>query len=82
MGIFFYTLGILVLTAILLFFSYLDRVYRELGRASTGRIHQHLEAFESEVARGSTCSPAALLSHSVFSRASGSSLLQRSLHAP
>jgi CBS domain containing-hemolysin-like protein len=49
-AIFFYTAGILFLTAILLFFSYLDRVYRELGRASTGRIHDHLETFESEVA--------------------------------
>ncbi len=50
MAIFFYTTGILFLTAILLFFSYLDRVYRELGRASAGRIHDHLETFESEVA--------------------------------
>ena len=50
MPIFIYTTGILVLTAILLFFSYLDRVYRELGRVSTGRIHKHLETFESEVA--------------------------------
>ena len=50
MPIFIYTAGILFLTAILLFFSYLDRVYRELGRVSTGRIHDHLEIFESEVA--------------------------------
>ena len=50
MPIFIYTIGILVLTAILLFFSYLDRVYRELGRVSTGRIHDHLETFESEIA--------------------------------
>ncbi|MGB8524814.1 MAG: hemolysin family protein [Candidatus Acidiferrales bacterium] len=50
MAIFVYTIGILALTGILLFFSYLDRVYRELGRASTGRIHDHLEIFESEVA--------------------------------
>jgi CBS domain containing-hemolysin-like protein len=49
MPIFIYTAGILFLTAILLFFSYLDRVYRELGRVSTGRIHDHLETFESVV---------------------------------
>lgn len=49
MGIFLYTIGILALTAILLFFSYLDRVYREMGRVTTGRIHQHLETFEAEV---------------------------------
>ena len=39
MPILIYTLGILALTAVLLVFSYLDRVYRELGRVSTGRIH-------------------------------------------
>ena len=49
MPILIYTLGILALTAILLFFSYLDRVYRELGRVSTGRTHAHLELFEGEV---------------------------------
>ena len=30
-------------------FSYLDRVYRELGRVSTGRVHEHLETFEAEI---------------------------------
>ena len=49
MPILIYTLGILALTAPLLFFSYLDRVYRELGRVSTGRTHAHLELFEAEV---------------------------------
>ena len=32
MAIFLYTLGVLALTAGLVVFSYLDRVYRELGR--------------------------------------------------
>ena len=49
MPILIYTLGILALTAVLLIFSYLDRIYRELGRVSTGRVHTHLELFESEV---------------------------------
>jgi putative hemolysin len=49
MAILFYSIGILVLTAGLAAFSYLDRVYRELGRATTGRIHEHLETFESEI---------------------------------
>jgi putative hemolysin len=49
MAILFYTLGVLALTAPLLVFSYLDRVFRELGRVATGRIHDHLETFESEV---------------------------------
>jgi putative hemolysin len=49
MAILIYTLGILALTAVLLVFSYLDRIYRELGRVSTGRIHAHLELFEADV---------------------------------
>src|ERR1700730_7020592 len=49
MAIFLYTLGVLALTAGLVVFSYLDRVYRELGRITTGRIHEHLETFESEI---------------------------------
>jgi putative hemolysin len=49
MANFFYTLGVLGLTVGLVVFSYLDRVYRELGRISTGRIYQHLETFESEI---------------------------------
>ena len=49
MAIFLYTLGVLALTAGLVVFSYLDRVYRELGRLATGRIHEHLGTFESEI---------------------------------
>jgi putative hemolysin len=49
MPIFFYTIGVLALTVGLTIFSYLDRVYRELGRVSTGRIHGHLETFEAEI---------------------------------
>ncbi len=49
MPIFFYTIGVLALTAGLVVFSYLDRAYREMGRVHTGRIHAHLEAFESEI---------------------------------
>ncbi len=44
-----YTIGVLALAAGLVVFSYLDRVYRELGRVSTGRTHTHLETFESEI---------------------------------
>lgn len=49
MVILLYTLGVLVLTAGLVVASYLDRIYRELGRVSTGRIHEHLDLFESEI---------------------------------
>jgi putative hemolysin len=49
MPIFLYTIGVLSLTVGLTVFSYLDRVYRELGRLTTGRIHEHLQAFESEI---------------------------------
>jgi putative hemolysin len=49
MRILLYTLGILVLTAGLAVLSYLDRVFRELGRVSTGRVHRHLTNFESQI---------------------------------
>ncbi|MFY9527989.1 MAG: hemolysin family protein [Candidatus Acidiferrales bacterium] len=49
MPIFFYTLGVLGLTAGLVVFSYLDRVYGEMGRVTTGRIHEHLDVFEAEI---------------------------------
>jgi putative hemolysin len=49
MEIFLYTLGVMALTVGLVVASYLDRVYRELGRASTGRMHEHLETFETEI---------------------------------
>jgi len=49
MPIFLYTLGVLALTAMLAIFSYLDRVYRELGRVWTGRVHRHLEVFEAQI---------------------------------
>jgi len=52
MAIFLFTLGMLVLTAGLVVASYLDRVYRELGRVSTRRTHEHLEAFEGEIEPG------------------------------
>jgi CBS domain containing-hemolysin-like protein len=49
MPILLYTIGVLALTAGLAVFSYLDRVYRELGRVTSSRIHEHLETFELEV---------------------------------
>ncbi len=41
--------SILVLALGLPIFSYLTLIYRELGRMSTGRIHEHLEIFEVEI---------------------------------
>src|SRR5579864_9835196 len=46
---FFYMLGVLALGVGLVIFSYLDRIYRELGRVTTGRIHEHLDFFEAEI---------------------------------
>lgn len=46
---FLYGLVIAVLAFALVVFSYLDKVYRELGRVATGRIHKHLEIFEAEI---------------------------------
>ncbi|MFZ0786151.1 MAG: hemolysin family protein [Candidatus Acidiferrales bacterium] len=44
-----YTLGVIFLTVGLIVVSYLDRVYREIGRVSTGRIRDHVLTFESEI---------------------------------
>ena len=49
MALLFYTLAVLALGAGLTVFSYLDRVYRELGRVTTGRLHANLEVFEAEI---------------------------------
>ena len=44
-----YSLGIFGLAAGLVVFSYLNHVYRELGRVTTGRVHQNLDVFEAEI---------------------------------
>lgn len=44
-----YTLGVLGLCVILAVFSFLDRIYRQLGRVATGTLREHSEIFESEV---------------------------------
>ncbi|HXX14965.1 MAG TPA: hemolysin family protein [Candidatus Eremiobacteraceae bacterium] len=43
-------IGSLVVLALgLPIFSYLTLIYRELGRMTTGRVHEHLEIFEAEI---------------------------------
>jgi putative hemolysin len=42
-------LGIVAMLAGLTVFSYLDRIYRELGRVATKRILGHLDVFEAEI---------------------------------
>lgn len=49
MSLFFHILGVVAMLAGLMVFSYLDRIYRELGRVATKRIHGHLDVFESEI---------------------------------
>src|ERR1700686_5505550 len=44
-----YALSVVLVAFTLPIFSYLTLIYRELGRMTTGRIHQHLEIFESEI---------------------------------
>src|SRR5665213_3831903 len=46
---FLYMLGISALGVGLVIFSYLDRIYRELGRVSKGRVREHLEFFEAKI---------------------------------
>ena len=44
-----YTLGVLGLCVILSVFSFLDRIYRQLGRVAAGTLREHAEIFESEI---------------------------------
>jgi CBS domain containing-hemolysin-like protein len=44
-----YALGVLLLALGLPIFSYLTLIYRELGRMTTGRVHEHLDIFEAEI---------------------------------
>jgi putative hemolysin len=44
-----YTVGILILAVILTVFSYLDRIYRQLGRVVIGPAHANLETFVAEI---------------------------------
>jgi putative hemolysin len=44
-----YMVGTLLLALGLPVFSYLTLIYRELGRMTTGRVHEHLEIFEAEI---------------------------------
>jgi putative hemolysin len=44
-----YVLAVAALGVGLVIFSYLDRIYRELGRVHTGPMREHLEEFEAEV---------------------------------
>ncbi len=46
---FLYVLAVLGLGVGLAVFSYIDRIYRELGRVTTSRVHEHLEIFEAEI---------------------------------
>jgi len=44
-----YVASVLVLALGLPIFSYLTLIYRELGRMTTGRVHEHLDIFEAEI---------------------------------
>jgi putative hemolysin len=44
-----YALSVVLVGLTLPIFSYLTLIYRELGRMTTGRIHAHLEIFETEI---------------------------------
>ena len=46
---FLYVLGVSALGVGLIIFSYIDRIYRELGRVNTGRVREHLEFFEANI---------------------------------
>jgi putative hemolysin len=44
-----YALSVVIVGLTLPVFSYLTLIYRELGRMTTGRVHEHLEIFEAEI---------------------------------
>lgn len=44
-----YTLSVVLVAVTLPIFSYLTLIYRELGRMTTGRVHEHLDIFEAEI---------------------------------
>ena len=44
-----YALGVVLLALFLPILSYLALIYRELGRMTTGRVHEHLDIFEAEI---------------------------------
>jgi putative hemolysin len=46
---FLYVLAVSALGVCLVIFSYVDRIYRELGRVNKGRVREHLELFEAEI---------------------------------
>ena len=52
MSIFGYTLGVMGLCLILIVFSFIDRIYRQLGRVATGSLREHAEIFESAIEPG------------------------------
>lgn len=44
-----FALGVLLLASFLPVYSYLALIYRELGRMTTGPVHEHLDIFEGEI---------------------------------
>jgi hypothetical protein len=52
-------------------FSYLTLIYRELGRMTTGRVHEHLELFEAESSPSSKSIARAAVAPSASSATSG-----------
>jgi CBS domain containing-hemolysin-like protein len=44
-----YALSVVLIALTLPIFSYLTLIYRELGRMTTGRVHEHLDIFEAEI---------------------------------
>src|SRR5258708_3375094 len=44
-----YALSVVLVGFTLPIFSYLTLIYRELGRMTPGRVHEHLEIFEAEI---------------------------------
>ena len=44
-----FAFGVVLLALFLPVYSYLALIYRELGRMTTGPVHEHLDIFEAEI---------------------------------
>ncbi|HEX9759994.1 MAG TPA: hypothetical protein VGA40_03700, partial [Candidatus Acidoferrales bacterium] len=49
MALLLYILGVVAMNVGLVIFAYVDRIHRELGRMTAGRLRQNLEVFEAEI---------------------------------
>src|SRR5579871_6892788 len=70
-----YGFAVVLLALFLPVFSYLTLIYRELGRMTTGPVHEHLDIFEAEIEPKLKINRRSAVARSAFSATSGSRFL-------